>query len=155
MLTINGFEKAFEYWQLFLQGVVCTISLSALTVLFGFILALVLAACRMGKSRILRAVSTAYVELFRATPMVVQVFLIYYVVFNGVKVLPGVKLFGFIRGCFAHRRKSLWNNLQGVIGKQPATKDKMAAVLDELGISPHIRPLMWSAHIRMADREPL
>ena len=97
MLTINGFEKAFEYWQLFLQGVVCTISLSALTVLFGFILALVLAACRMGKSRILKAVSTAYVELFRATPMVVQVFLIYYVVFNGVKVLPGVKLFGFIR----------------------------------------------------------
>ncbi|MGM9982594.1 MAG: 16S rRNA (adenine(1518)-N(6)/adenine(1519)-N(6))-dimethyltransferase RsmA [Limosilactobacillus sp.] len=50
------------------------------------------------------------------------------------------KLFGFIRGCFAHRRKSLWNNLQGVIGKQPATKDKMAAVLDELGISPQIRP---------------
>ena len=97
MLTINGFEKAFEYWQLFLQGVVGTISLSALTVLFGFILALVLSACRMGKSRILKAVSTAYVELFRATPMVVQVFLIYYVVFNGVKVLPGVKLFGFIR----------------------------------------------------------
>ena len=97
MLTINGFEKAFEYWQLFVQGVVCTISLSALTVLFGFILALVLSACRMGKSRILKILSTAYVELFRATPMVVQVFLIYYVVFNGVKVLPGVKLFGFIR----------------------------------------------------------
>ena len=97
MLTINGFEKAFEYWQLFLQGVVCTISLSALTVLFGFILALALSACRMGKSRILKILSTAYVELFRATPMVVQVFLIYYVVFNGVKVLPGVKLFGFIR----------------------------------------------------------
>ena len=97
MLTISGFEKAFEYWQLFLQGVVCTISLSALTVLFGFVLALVLSACRMGKSRILKAISTAYVELFRATPMVVQVFLIYYVVFNGVKVLPGVKLFGFIR----------------------------------------------------------
>ena len=97
MLTIKGFEKALEYWQLFLQGVVCTISLSALTVLFGFILALVIATCRMGRSRILRAISTAYVELFRATPMVVQVFLIYYVVFDGVKVLPGLKLFGFIR----------------------------------------------------------
>ena len=76
---------------------VCTISLSALTVFFGFILALVIATCRMGRSRILRAVSTAYVELFRATPMVVQVFLIFYVVFDGVKVLPGFKLFGFIR----------------------------------------------------------
>jgi polar amino acid transport system permease protein len=97
MLTVAGFQKAFAYWQLFLQGVVCTVSLSALTVVFGFILALVLAICRMGKVKVLRAISTCYVELFRATPMVVQVFIIYYVVFNGVKVLPGFKLFGFIR----------------------------------------------------------
>ena len=97
MLTISGFQKALEYWQLFLQGVVCTVSLSALTVVLGFILALVLPTCRMGRSRILRAISTAYVELFRATPMVVQVFIIFYVVFDGVKVLPGFKLFGFIR----------------------------------------------------------
>ena len=97
MLTISGFQKALEYWQLFLQGVVCTVSLSALTVVLGFILALVLATCRMGRSRILKAVSTAYVELFRATPMVVQVFIIFYVVFDGIKVLPGFKLFGFIR----------------------------------------------------------
>ena len=72
-------------------------SLSALTVIFGFILALLIASCRMGRSKILRAISTAYVELFRATPMVVQVFIIFYVVFDGVKVLPGFKLFGFIR----------------------------------------------------------
>ena len=31
------------------------------------------------------------------TLLVVQVFLIFYVVFDGVKVLPGFKLFGFIR----------------------------------------------------------
>ncbi len=97
MLTVAGFEKALAYWKLFLQGVVCTISLSALTVIFGFVLALLIATCRMGRSRILKAVSTAYVELFRATPMVVQVFIIYYVVFDGVKVLPNFKLFGFIR----------------------------------------------------------
>lgn len=97
MLTIQGFQKAFEYWKLFLQGVVCTISLSALTVVFGFILAMLLALCRMGRSRVLRALSTVYVELFRATPMVVQIFVIFYVVFDGVKVLPGYKLFGFIR----------------------------------------------------------
>ena len=45
----------------------------------------------------LRFVSTVYVELFRATPMVVQIFLIFYVVFADIKVLPGFKLFGFIR----------------------------------------------------------
>lgn len=97
MLTVQGFQKALEYWKLFLQGVVCTVSLSALTVIFGFILALILAICRMGRSRILKAIATVYVELFRATPMVVQIFVIFYVVFDGVKVLPGFKLFGFIR----------------------------------------------------------
>lgn len=97
MLTAQGFQKALQYWQLFLQGVVCTISLSALTVLLGFVLALLLAVCRLGRSKILKAIATAYVELFRATPMVVQIFVIFYVVFDGVKVLPGFKLFGFIR----------------------------------------------------------
>jgi polar amino acid transport system permease protein len=97
MLTIQGFQKALEYWKLFLQGVVCTISLSALTVIFGFILAMLLAIFRMGRSRLLRILSTIYVELFRATPMVVQIFVIFYVEFDGVKVLPGFKLFGFIR----------------------------------------------------------
>ena len=50
------------------------------------------------------------------------------------------KLFGFIRGCFAHRRKSLWNNLQATIGKQPAVKEEMQAILTALAISPQTRP---------------
>lgn len=97
MLSIAGFRKAFAYAELFWQGAVCTVSLSALTVIFGFMLALVLALSRMGKNKLLRGISTAYVEFFRATPMLVQIALIYYVVFAGVKVLPGFKLFGFIR----------------------------------------------------------
>ena len=50
------------------------------------------------------------------------------------------KLFGFIRGCFAHRRKSLWNNLQATVGKQQAVKEKMQAILTALTISPQTRP---------------
>lgn len=97
MLTVQGFQMALKYWKMFLEGVVCTVSLSALTVIFGFILALILTLCRMGRSKILKAISTAYVEIVRATPMVVQIFIIFYIVFDGVKVLPGFKLFGFIR----------------------------------------------------------
>ena len=97
MLTAKGFAKAAAYWKLFAEGVACTVSLSALTVFFGFILALALALCRMGKLRLLKFAATAYVEVIRATPMLVQIFIIYYVVFNGVKVLPGYKLYGFIR----------------------------------------------------------
>lgn len=46
----------------------------------------------------------------------------------------------FVRGCFAHRRKTLWNNLQGLFGKDAETKEKVQNVLDEFNIQPSIRP---------------
>ena len=97
MLSAAKFEITFQYMTLFWQGAVCTVSLSFLTVLFGFLLALLLALCRMGRVKVLRALASVYVEVFRATPMLVQVFIIYDVVFADINVLPGFKLFGFIR----------------------------------------------------------
>ena len=96
MITLEGFQKAFAYIDLFLEGMACTVTLSALTVVFGFILALALALMRMSKVAPLRWLATVYVELFRATPMLVQVFIIYYIVLADVP-LPSFKLFGFIR----------------------------------------------------------
>lgn len=96
MITLNGFRATFKYISMFQQGLVCTLSLSAFTVLFGFVLALVLALMRMSKIRPLRWVATAYVEVFRATPMMVQLFIVYYILLAGVS-LPSFKLFGFIR----------------------------------------------------------
>lgn len=49
-------------------------------------------------------------------------------------------LFGFVKGCFAHRRKSLWNNLQGIFGKQPEVRERIEAVLNQVEISKQIRP---------------
>ena len=96
MISWNNFLKTFKYMQLFWEGLVCTVSLSALSVVAGFILALVLATMRLAKFKPLRFVATTYVELFRATPMMVQLFLIYHVALAGVS-LPTFKLFGFIR----------------------------------------------------------
>ena len=96
MLSIQGFQVAFQYFQLFQEGLVCTVTLSALTVLCGFVLALLLALMRMSKFAPFRFVATAYVEVFRATPLMVQLFLVYYVLLAGVSI-PAFKLFGFIR----------------------------------------------------------
>ena len=96
MFSIDGFKATFEYIDLFKEGVICTISLSALTVFFGFILALLLALMRMSKCMPLRAIATAYVELFRATPMLVQIMMVYFVFLSPLN-LPTFKLFGFIR----------------------------------------------------------
>ena len=64
--------------------------------MFGFILALALALMRMSKVKVLKAVATAYVEVFRATPLMVQLFLVYYVLLADLS-LPTFKLFGIIR----------------------------------------------------------
>ena len=96
MFSSAGFAKTWQYIDLFRQGLVCTISLSLFTVIFGFVLALVLALMRLSRFRVLKTVAAAYVELFRATPMLVQLFVVYYVLLGGLS-LPTVKLFGFIR----------------------------------------------------------
>lgn len=49
LFTQEGFEMTWNYKQLFIDGLVCTVSLSLLTVIFGFILALVLAVMRLSK----------------------------------------------------------------------------------------------------------
>ena len=47
MFTADGFKTTLEYLELFRQGLICTVSLSALTVIFGFVLALLLAVMRL------------------------------------------------------------------------------------------------------------
>jgi len=96
MLSVAGFQKTLQYIELFKQGVVCTVSLSALTVIFGFVIAMVLALLRISKLHPFDYIAVAYVEVFRATPMLVQLFIVYYVLFGNVS-LPQFKLFGFIR----------------------------------------------------------
>ena len=48
--------------------------------------------------------------------------------------------FKTVHGCFAHRRKTLWNNLVGIYGKDDETKAKLEAVLARLEIKPGVRP---------------
>jgi octopine/nopaline transport system permease protein len=61
-----------------LGGLGLTLQLVALSLLFGFFLAVGVALMRLSPNRILAAVSFAYVFVFRGTPLLFQIFLIYY-----------------------------------------------------------------------------
>lgn len=79
------FEKFIKivtrYWDVFLiKGLSTTLALSAIAVFFGAIIGTLLAFGKMGKSRILRGVITAYVEIIRGTPSLLQVYVGYFVV---------------------------------------------------------------------------
>ena len=61
-----------------LGGLLVTLELTVLSLIFGMALALPLAALRTAPSRILWMPVYGYITFFRGTPLLVQIFLIYY-----------------------------------------------------------------------------
>ncbi|MCX5520335.1 ABC transporter permease [Kaistia defluvii] len=66
------------YGPRMLQGLVVTLQLVVISITLGALLSIPVALARMSRSRILRAVSFGYMYFFRGTPLLAQVFLVYY-----------------------------------------------------------------------------
>ena len=75
---ILDFLNVLEYWDRILAGFLSTMWLYAWALIIGFILGLFLALLRQYGGRILSRVSSAYIEIIRGTPLLVQLFLIYF-----------------------------------------------------------------------------
>ncbi|PHR26653.1 MAG: ABC transporter permease [Desulfotalea sp.] len=67
-----------EYTPEILAGVVVTMKLVVVTMVLGLLLAVPLALCRNAKSKWLSIPAYAYIYFFRGTPLLVQLFIIYY-----------------------------------------------------------------------------
>ncbi|WP_438350898.1 ABC transporter substrate-binding protein/permease [Paenibacillus sp. FA6] len=74
----NIFNIAWKYRSYYAQGIGYTLLLSALGVLFGFIIGLFISLLRMTNIGLLRWLASAYVEVLRGTPMLVQLMIIHY-----------------------------------------------------------------------------
>ncbi|MFX1766195.1 amino acid ABC transporter permease [Paraburkholderia sp. A1RI-2L] len=80
----------------FLEAAWVTVQISTLALLIGLVVAVVLVAGRLSDNRVLRTLCTAYVSLFRGTPNLVQLFLLY---FGGSQI--GLNLDPFTAGYIA------------------------------------------------------
>lgn len=67
-----------NYHQYFLRGTATTVIVSLITVLFGFILGCVIALLRMSKSKLLSTFGKLYITVLRGTPLLVQLYIVYY-----------------------------------------------------------------------------
>jgi polar amino acid transport system permease protein len=90
-LALFNFRDAGEYLPALLRGalvsVEMTISVMALSLVFGLVVALV----RLTRVRLLRAIATFYVEVVRGTPAILQLFYIYFVLpAFGINIPPFV-----------------------------------------------------------------
>lgn len=69
--------------------------LSIISVGLAVIPALALALMRLSRNKIVRNLSGAYIAVFRSTPMMVQLYIIFYGLFSVIKI-PSVVILGFI-----------------------------------------------------------
>jgi polar amino acid transport system permease protein len=98
-MMINGWDQAkfLRYGPRYLHGLWTTITLVSISVVFGAVLSLPLAYARMSKNRIVSSFAYGYVYFFRGTPLLAQLFLIYYGLGGFRPQLEAVGLWWFFR----------------------------------------------------------
>ncbi|MGH1417037.1 MAG: amino acid ABC transporter permease [Pelagimonas sp.] len=87
------FELMLKVYPFFLEAAWVTILLSVLTAILGLIFGSLGAAARLSRFAVLRFIGAAYVSLFRGTPALIQLFILY---FGGPQI--GIQLDAFEAG---------------------------------------------------------
>lgn len=77
------------YYPYFISGVLITIVISIITIIFGTLLGVIVALMKLSKVGPLRWIANSYIELLRGTPMLVQI-MIAFGLLQGVFTLPTV-----------------------------------------------------------------
>ena len=88
------------YWPLLLSGVVITLQLTFLAALIAVLLVLLLALVRMNAGPVAQAPLRLYISFMRGTPLLAQLFLIYYGSGQFRPFLQDIGLWNFFRDPF-------------------------------------------------------
>ncbi|MBC9958073.1 amino acid ABC transporter permease [Yimella sp. cx-51] len=67
-----------ESWPLMSKGLLITLQLTVISVVLALVLGMVIAALRMSSNKIANAIAQAYLGVIRGTPLITQLFVIYY-----------------------------------------------------------------------------
>ena len=112
-----NFSFLSKYWPMFLRGAGTTLILSVFTVVIGLIVGVVLALMRLGKFKPLSLISAAYTEFIRGTPLMVQIFFIFYALPQmGIKI-PNISGLGFDFPRFASGILAMGLNSAAYVGE--------------------------------------
>jgi polar amino acid transport system permease protein len=94
------FDLMARYGPRMLDGLLVTVELVSISIVLGGLLAFPVALARISKSRPLNLASFCYVYFFRGTPLLAQVFLVYYGAGQFRDALESVGLWWFFRDAF-------------------------------------------------------
>ncbi len=71
-------DTAVKYNDIFMSGIKVTIVISIMSCFFGLLLGIILAFMKISGIKVLQAIATAYVEIIRGTPILVQISLVFF-----------------------------------------------------------------------------
>ncbi|MEG1017025.1 MAG: amino acid ABC transporter permease [Oscillospiraceae bacterium] len=77
-MGVNIIKIISRYWALFLEGTKYTLFLAFVTVLFGAILGSLIAMVKMSHFKPLSFLGSAYIEIIRGTPLLLQLYFFYF-----------------------------------------------------------------------------
>jgi polar amino acid transport system permease protein len=86
--------------ELWAEGLKNTVSITVLGLIFGFFLALPIALARLSRNKILSSLAYGYIYLVRGTPLLVQIFIIYYGLGQFNQELRSAGLWWFFRDAY-------------------------------------------------------
>ena len=78
MLVDFNFRIIFEYLPLFLTGLKSTFLISIISIALALVTEIIACACRISGIRTLRYPAIAYIEIIRSTPLLVQIYFLYF-----------------------------------------------------------------------------
>ena len=86
-----------KYGPTYFQGLMTTLGLVTSSIIVGAVISIPVTLGRISKNRIISSIAYAYVYFFRGTPLIAQVFLIYYGLGSFKPLLEAVGLWVFLR----------------------------------------------------------
>ncbi len=72
------FDFLSTYWPFYVEGLKITIIFSIFAVIFGIILGVALALMKLSRLRVLRGIAVSYINFVRGTPILVQIYIVYF-----------------------------------------------------------------------------
>lgn len=89
-------DNAFESIPLLLEGLLVTVELTLLGSALAYVLGLVFALLRRGRIPVVSQFVFVFVELVRSTPLLIQVFVVFYLLWPAIGIQPSAFLTGVI-----------------------------------------------------------
>src|SRR5215210_6093060 len=84
-----------ENWEPLLKGLGRTLLVSAIAIVGAFVIGVVLGAARAHRVPVVSQITAVYVEVIRNTPILVQIFFLYFALPQPIGPWPGVRLDAF------------------------------------------------------------